>query len=119
MIRVEFLAKIDGFSNSTILDCHCQNFPNKCMKKPFFYINLFEKNSNMVDELDKVVRQTGYIGRMKKNIATMTPEEYKQWQFEVNKDAKQSLFALNMPFVYKKDGIVLAEYPDGKIEIIR
>jgi hypothetical protein len=35
-----------------------------------------------------VVRLTGYRGTMTKNISEMTPEEYKAWQIEVNKEAK-------------------------------
>jgi hypothetical protein len=56
---------------------------------------------------------------MTKNISEMTPEEYKAWQIEVNKEAKWILFAKNMPLVRTQDGLVVAEYPDGRIEIIR
>ena len=72
----------------------------------------------MEDTLE-VVRLTGYRGTMTKVIAEMNPEEYKAWQIEVNAKAKRTLFAKNMPLVHKQDGQIVAEYPDGRIEIIR
>jgi hypothetical protein len=87
-------------------------------EKTILIFTFVQKKWFMVDELTKIVRQTGYGGKMKKNIANMTSEEYKQWQIEINQDAKRTLFASNMPFVYKKDGKVIAEYPDGQIEIL-
>lgn len=72
----------------------------------------------MEDTLE-VVRLTGYRGTMTKIIAEMTPEEYEAWQIDVNKQARDTLFAKNMPLVHKKDGRVVAEYADGRIEIIR
>lgn len=72
----------------------------------------------MEDTLD-IVRLTGYKGTMKKDIAEMTPDEYKAWQFAANIEIKRFLFAKNMPLVHKKDGHVVAEYADGRIEIIR
>lgn len=72
----------------------------------------------MEDTLD-IVRLTGYKGTMKKDIAEMTADEYKAWQFAANIEIKRSLFAKNMPLVHKKDGHVVAEYADGRIEIIR
>jgi hypothetical protein len=72
----------------------------------------------MEDTLE-VVQLTGYRGTMKKNISEMTPEEYKAWQIELNKNVRKTLFAKNMPLVRTQDGRVVAEYPDGRIEIIR
>jgi hypothetical protein len=72
----------------------------------------------MEDTLE-VVQLTGYRGTMTKNISEMTQEEYKAWQIEVNIEAKRTLFAKNMPLVRTQDGRVIAEYPDGRIEIIR
>jgi hypothetical protein len=72
----------------------------------------------MEDTLE-IVQLTGYRGTMTKNISEMTPEEYKVWQIEVNNEAKRTLFAKNMPLVRTQDGRVIAEYPDGRIEIIR
>ncbi len=72
----------------------------------------------MEDTLE-VVRLTGYRGTMTKVIAEMNPEEYKAWQIEAKKEVRRTLFAKNMPLVHKKDGHVVAEYPDGRIEIIR
>ena len=72
----------------------------------------------MEDTLE-VVRLTGYRGTMTKNISEMTPAEYKEWQIELNKSVRKTLFAKNMPLVRTQDGRVVAEYPDGRIEIIR
>lgn len=72
-----------------------------------------------MDDTLEVVRLTGYRGTMTKVIAEMNPEEYKAWQIEVNAKVKRTLFAKNMPLVHKKDGHVVAEYADGRIEIIR
>ncbi|MDZ7934490.1 MAG: hypothetical protein U5M51_05900 [Emticicia sp.] len=67
----------------------------------------------------EVVRLTGYSGTMTKNISEMTSDEYKAWQIESNQKVRRTLFAKNMPMVHKKDGHVVAEYADGRIEIIR
>jgi hypothetical protein len=48
----------------------------------------------------------------------MIPAEYELWQIEVNNEAKRTLFAKNMPLVRTQDGRVVAEYSDGRIEII-
>lgn len=72
-----------------------------------------------MDETIDIIRQTGYKGTMKKSIADMTTDEYKAWQIQANIEIKSSLFAKNMPFVHKKEGRVVAEYADGKIEVIR
>lgn len=72
-----------------------------------------------MDDTFDVVKLTGYSGTMKKSIADMTTDEYRAWQIAANIEIKRSLFAKNMPLVHKKDGHVVAEYADGKIEIIR
>ncbi len=72
----------------------------------------------MEDTLE-VVRLTGYRGTMTKIIAEMTPEEYKAWQIEAKIEVRRTLFAKNMPLVHRKNGRVVAEYADGRIEIIR
>ncbi|MFN3490028.1 MAG: hypothetical protein ACK4YV_12885 [Emticicia sp.] len=71
----------------------------------------------MENTLD-IVKLTGYSGTMTKIIAEMNPEEYKAWQIEANIEVRRTLFAKNMPLVHKHNGQIVAEYPDGKIEII-
>ena len=67
----------------------------------------------------EIVKLTGSRGMMKKSISKMTSEEYKEQQLEANQEIRRTLFAKNMPLVHKKDGHVIAEYPNGTIEIIR
>ena len=66
-----------------------------------------------------IVSLTGYKGEMTKPIIDMTFEERQVWEQEINQKIRKTLFAINMPFVHKIDGKVVAELADGTIEIIR
>ena len=66
-----------------------------------------------------IVSLTGYRGEMTKPIIDMTLEERHVWEQEINQKIRKTLFAINMPFVHKIDGKVVAELADGTIEIIR
>ena len=66
-----------------------------------------------------IVSLTGYRGEMTKPIIDMTLEERQVWEQEINQKIRKTLFAINMPFVHKIDGKVVAELADGTIEIIR
>ena len=66
-----------------------------------------------------IVSLTGYRGEMTKPIIDMTFEERQVWEQEINQKIRKTLFAINMPFVHKIDGKVVAELADGTIEIIR
>jgi hypothetical protein len=57
-------------------------------------------------------------GIMTKDPFDMTPEEEKQWQIEAQERAKVRIFAAGQPLVYEKNGQMIAEYANGKIEII-
>lgn len=59
------------------------------------------------------------IGRMTKDLRRMTMEERDQWQKEAAIRAKDYLFSIGQPLVYKRDGHVIAEYKDGRVEIVR
>jgi hypothetical protein len=59
------------------------------------------------------------IGRMTKDPRRMTKEERDQWQIEAARRAKDYLFSIGQPLVYKRDGHVIAEYNDGRVEIVR
>jgi hypothetical protein len=49
----------------------------------------------------------------------MTYEERQIWKKEINQKIRKDLFAINMPFVHKVDGKIVAELADGTIEIIK
>lgn len=57
-------------------------------------------------------------GTMVKRIIDMTPQEREVYYKAVALKAKERLFAIGQPWVYEKNGQVLAEYADGRIEII-
>ncbi|BAU52097.1 hypothetical protein [Mucilaginibacter gotjawali] len=54
-------------------------------------------------------------GTMTKSPFKMTFEEEKEWQIQKQKEAKAYLFSIGQPLVYKKDGVMIAEYADGRI----
>ena len=54
-------------------------------------------------------------GTMTKSPFKMTFEEEKEWQIQKQKEAKAYLFSIGQPLVYVKDGIMIAEYADGRI----
>ena len=58
-------------------------------------------------------------GAMTKSPFEMTKYEYFVWQLQNQVDARNNLFAIGQPFVHEKDGQVLAEHSDGRVEIIR
>ena len=73
----------------------------------------------METQEQNIVSLTGYRGEMTKPIIDMTLEERQVWEQEINQKIRKTLFAINMPFVHKIDGKVVAELADGTIEIIR
>jgi len=58
-------------------------------------------------------------GKMTKSPFDMTIEEEKEWQIQKQAEAKAFLFSIGQPLVYEKDGIMIAEYADGRIKRIR
>jgi len=58
-------------------------------------------------------------GKMTKSPFDMTLEEEKQWQVEKQEEAKTYLFSIGQPLVYEKNGVMIAEYADGRIEPVR
>ncbi|AYD48781.1 hypothetical protein [Arachidicoccus soli] len=55
-------------------------------------------------------------GMMTKNPIRMTPEELEAWKKERDIYVRQYLFSIGQPLVYRKDGKIIAEYADGRIE---
>jgi hypothetical protein len=77
------------------------------------------KEKIMEKEELNIIALTGYRGEMTKPIIDMTLEERQLWKKEINQKIRKTLFEINMPFVHQIDGNIVAEYADGRIEIIR
>lgn len=57
---------------------------------------------------------------MTKDPFYMTEEELAEWELECAADARKYLFSIGQPLVYRReDGHTVAEYKDGRIEIVR
>jgi hypothetical protein len=54
-------------------------------------------------------------GKMTKSPFDMTFEEEKAWRIEKQAEAQAFLFSIGQPLVYEKDGVMIAEYADGRI----
>jgi hypothetical protein len=60
------------------------------------------------------------VGKMIKEPRTMTSEEKEKWYQRISASAREYLFSIGQPLVYKsEDGHVVAEYQDGRISIVR
>lgn len=58
-------------------------------------------------------------GRMAKSPLEMSSAERKAWYKQIQERAKNYLFSIGQPLVYEKDGVMIAEYKDGKLEHLR
>ena len=58
-------------------------------------------------------------GRMTKSLLNMTLAEKLTWQLQVQKDAKEYLFSIGQPLVYKENGQTIAEFADGRKQRLR
>jgi hypothetical protein len=58
-------------------------------------------------------------GAMTKSPFEMTKSEYFVWQLQNQIDARNNLFAIGQPFVHEKDGEIVAEHSDGRVQHIR
>jgi hypothetical protein len=77
------------------------------------------KEKIMEKEESKYPKCMFYRGEMTKPIISMTLEERQLWKEEINQKIRTYLFSINMPLVHKIDGNIVAEFADGRIEIIR
>jgi len=55
-------------------------------------------------------------GKMTKSPFDMTLEEERAWQIKNKLETRAYLFSIGQPLVYKKDGIMIAEYADGTVK---
>ncbi|ETZ19278.1 hypothetical protein [Pedobacter sp. V48] len=70
-------------------------------------------NQGIISEEDFVKK-----GRMKKSPFHMQPEELKRWEEKEKAYVRNYLFSIGQPLVYKKNGKMVAEYADGRVENI-
>lgn len=66
-----------------------------------------------------VAPRESYQGMMTKRIIDMTPDERAAYYEAAIPIIRERLFSIGQPFVTKRNGQVIAEYADGRIEIIR
>lgn len=57
-------------------------------------------------------------GKMKKFPLDMDASELGIWKENMSKDIRAYLFSIGQPLVYEKDGQMVAEYADGRIEML-
>lgn len=58
------------------------------------------------------------VGGMIKNPRSMNPQERDAWHKKMAENAREYLFSIGQPLVYKKDGHVVAEYKDGRVLVV-
>ena len=59
-------------------------------------------------------------GQMVKDPRSMTDAERAKWQRQCASNAREYLFSIGQPLVYKRqDGHTVAEHKDGTVDIIR
>ena len=58
------------------------------------------------------------IGEMVKSPRSMTQQERDVWHKQIAEKAREYLFSIGQPLVYKKDGHVVAEYQDGRVLVV-
>jgi len=70
--------------------------------------------------MDLMIKEEALIkkGVMKKKPFDMTDEERTVWEKESSERVRAYLFSIGQPLVYEKDGHMVAEYADGRIENI-
>jgi hypothetical protein len=56
-----------------------------------------------------------YQGIMTKRIIDMTPEERQAYYEQGSRLVREQLFAIGQPLVYRKDGQIIVEHADGRI----
>lgn len=57
-------------------------------------------------------------GKMNKSPLTMSGDELRRWKKSMSADIRAYLFSIGQPLVYRKEGKMVAEYPDGEIKMI-
>ena len=82
----------------------------------FFFIIVYANEDTMKDLLDgDLVKK----GKMVKAPWTMTEKERAEWERRTQEEAKDYLFSIGQPLVYEKDGQMIAEHADGRVETLQ
>jgi len=58
-------------------------------------------------------------GGAKKSSFDMTPEEFEEASQSILRRAKEKAFSKGRPIYFGQNGVVMAEYPDGRIEEVK
>ncbi len=58
-------------------------------------------------------------GGAKKSVFEMTPEEFEEAAQSILRRAKEKAFSKGLPIYFSKNDILMAEYPDGRIEEVK
>jgi hypothetical protein len=58
-------------------------------------------------------------GGAKKSIFEMDDEEMQQAADSIVRRAKEQAFSKGLPIYFSKGGVVMAEFPDGRVEAVR
>jgi hypothetical protein len=64
------------------------------------------------------VEQLVKKGKMTIEPWNMTSAERDEWEVRMQVEAKEYLFSIGQPLVYEKEGQMIAEYADGKINVL-
>lgn len=56
------------------------------------------------------------VGKMVKSPKEMSPSELRQFEENCNLNAKEYLFSIGQPLIYRIDNQTIIEYSDGRIE---
>jgi len=59
------------------------------------------------------------VGRRTTDPRSMTVDERSKWQQQLAVNARDYLFSIGQPLVYKRDGHIVAEDKNGRLEVIR
>lgn len=60
-----------------------------------------------------------YKGTMTKRVIDMTAIERADFYKEITLKARERLFAIGQPWIYEKNGQVVAEYADGSLKVLQ
>lgn len=58
-------------------------------------------------------------GGAKKSVFEMTPEELEEAAQNILRRAKDKAFSKGLPIYFSEGNILMAEYPDGHIEVVK
>lgn len=58
-------------------------------------------------------------GGAKKSTFEMSREELEQAADNILRRAKEKAFSKGLPIHFMRDGMLMAEYPDGRVEVIK